>query len=71
MRSFFVVLLEPHFGLLTHLVQSLKHEHVEHRLAGLGVTSKSQNNPVSTNGVNSAMTQSIRILRKIKKDPKS
>jgi hypothetical protein len=28
----------------------------------LGVTSESQNNPVSTNGVNSAMTQSVRIL---------
>ncbi len=33
----------------------------------VGVTSESQNNPVSTNGVNSAMTQSVRILRKIKK----
>jgi len=37
----------------------------------LGVTSESQNSPVSTNGVNSAMTQSVRILRKIKKDLKS
>src|SRR5881394_1332334 len=27
-----VVLLEPHFGLFTHLVQSVKHVHVEHRL---------------------------------------
>src|SRR5712671_7242027 len=33
MWPFLVVLLEPHFGLFTHLVQSLKHEHVEHRLA--------------------------------------
>jgi hypothetical protein len=37
----------------------------------VGVTSKSQNNPVSTNGVNSAMTQSVRTLREIKKDLKS
>ena len=37
----------------------------------LGVTSESQNNPVSTNGVNSAMAQSVRILRKITKDLKS
>jgi hypothetical protein len=35
------------------------------------VTSESQNNPVSTNGVNSAMTLSVRILRKVKKSPKS
>src|SRR5205085_10174963 len=33
MWSLFVVLLEPHFRLFAHLVQSLKHEHVEHRLA--------------------------------------
>src|SRR5882757_3101042 len=33
MWSFFVVIGEPHFGLFTYLVQSLKHEHVEHRLA--------------------------------------
>ena len=37
----------------------------------LGVTSESQNNPVSANGEYSAMTQSARILRKIKKAPKS
>ncbi len=37
----------------------------------LGVTSESQNNPVSTNGVNSAMTQSVRVLRKMKNDLKS
>src|SRR2546430_13855839 len=33
MWSLFVVLPQPHFGLFTHLIQSLKHEHVEHRLA--------------------------------------
>ena len=37
----------------------------------VGVTSESQNSPVSTNGVNSAMTQSVRIPRKIKKALKS
>jgi hypothetical protein len=37
----------------------------------LGVTSESQNSPVSTNGVNSGMTQSVRILRKIKKGSES
>jgi len=42
-----------------------------HQAWKLGVTSESQNNPVSTNGVNSAMTQSVRILRKIKKDLES
>ena len=41
------------------------------RLGKLGVTSESQNNPVSTNGVNSAKTQSVRILRKIKKELES
>ena len=35
-----------------------------------GVTSKSQNNAFSTNGVNSAMTQTLRILTKIKRAPK-
>src|SRR5436190_20525406 len=34
-----VVLLEPHFGLFTYLVQSLKHEHVEHRLAVAAIES--------------------------------
>src|SRR5258706_4246376 len=33
MWPLFVVLFQPHFGLFTHFVQSLKHEHVEHRLA--------------------------------------
>src|SRR3977135_140418 len=33
MWPLFVVLLEPHFGLFTHLIQTLKHVHVEHRLA--------------------------------------
>lgn len=37
----------------------------------VGVTSESQINPVSTNGVNSAMTQSVRILRRIKNDLES
>src|SRR5258708_22757702 len=39
MWPLFVVLLEPHFGLFTHLVQSLKHEHVEHRLAVAAIES--------------------------------
>ena len=39
MWPLFVVLLEPHFGLFTHLVQSLKHEHVEHRLAVVAIES--------------------------------
>src|SRR5258706_4156248 len=39
MWPFLVVLLEPHFGLFTHLVQSLKHEHVEHRLAVAAIES--------------------------------
>src|SRR6266852_4043325 len=39
MRSFFVVLLEPLFCLLTHFVQSLKHVHVEHRLAVAAIES--------------------------------
>src|SRR6266850_8483530 len=33
MWPLFVVLLQPHFCLLSHLIQSLKHVHVEHRLA--------------------------------------
>src|SRR5258706_8907684 len=39
MWPLFVVLLEPHFGLFTHLVQSLKHEHVGHRLAVAAIES--------------------------------
>src|SRR6266446_8127676 len=39
MWPLFVVLLQPHFGLFTHLVQSLKHEHVEHRLAVAAIES--------------------------------
>src|SRR5258708_32043284 len=39
MWPLFVVLLEPHFGLLPHLVQSLKHIHVEHRLAVAAIES--------------------------------
>src|SRR2546430_1530742 len=39
MWSLFVVLPQPHFGLFTHLVQSLKHEHVEHRLAVAAIES--------------------------------
>src|SRR5437899_2651880 len=39
MWPLFVVLLEPHFGLFTHLVQSLKHIHVEHRLAVAAIES--------------------------------
>src|SRR5258708_40316351 len=39
MWPLFVVLLEPKFGLFTHLVQSLKHEHVEHRLAVAAIES--------------------------------
>src|SRR5258706_14453432 len=39
MRPLLVVLLEPHFGLVTYLVQSLKHEHVEHRLAVAAIES--------------------------------
>src|SRR6267378_6259063 len=39
MWPLFVVLLEPHFGLFTHLVQSLKHEHVEYRLAVAAIES--------------------------------
>src|SRR6266481_7042999 len=39
MWSFFVVLFEPHFRLFPHLVQSLKHEHVEHRLAVAAIES--------------------------------
>src|SRR6185437_11965363 len=31
MWSFFVVLLQPLLGLITHLLQRLKHKHVEHR----------------------------------------
>src|SRR5258706_5791166 len=34
-----VVLLEPHFGLSTHFVQSLNHEHVENRLAVAAIES--------------------------------
>src|SRR3979411_1495597 len=34
-----VVLLEPHFGLFTHLIQTLKHVHVEHRLAVAAIES--------------------------------
>src|SRR5260221_5735387 len=33
MWPLFVILPQPHSGLFTHLIQSLKHEHVEHRLA--------------------------------------
>ena len=29
--SFFVVLLQPLLGLVTHLLKTLKHKHVEHR----------------------------------------
>src|SRR6266403_5176829 len=39
MWPLFVVLPQPHFGLFTHLVQSLKHEHVEHRLAVAAIKS--------------------------------
>src|ERR1700681_376707 len=39
MWPLFVVLLEPDFGLFTHLVQTLKHEHVEHRLAVAAIES--------------------------------
>src|SRR5713226_8435263 len=39
MWPLFVVLLEPHFGLFTHLMQSLKHKHVEHRLAVAAIES--------------------------------
>jgi hypothetical protein len=46
-------------------------EHVILNAGHLGLEtwcqSESQNNPFSTSGVNSAMTQSVRILRKIKK----
>src|SRR5581483_4107893 len=42
-----------------------------HQTWELGVTSESQNNPVGANGVHSAGTQSVRILRKIKKAPKA
>jgi len=37
----------------------------------LGVTSESQNNPVSTNGVNSVTAQSVKLLRKIRTDLKT
>src|SRR5712671_7883586 len=39
MWPLFVVLPQPHFGLFTHFVQSLKHEHVEHRLAVAAIES--------------------------------
>src|SRR5205807_7783916 len=39
MWSFFVVLLEPLFCLLSHFVQGLKHEHVEHRFAVAAIES--------------------------------
>src|SRR5205807_3615844 len=39
MWSFFVVLLEPLFCLLSHFVQSLKHEHVEHRFTVAAIES--------------------------------
>lgn len=39
MWSFFVVLLEPLFRLLTNFVQALKHEHVEHRFAVAAIES--------------------------------
>src|ERR1700730_17891669 len=39
MWPLFVVLLEPHFGLFPHLIQSLKYEHVEHRLAVAAIES--------------------------------
>jgi eukaryotic-like serine/threonine-protein kinase len=47
-----------------HLIENLLDGHWTLKL---GVTSESQNNPVSTYGVNSAMTQSVKIVRKIKK----
>src|ERR1700681_1004805 len=39
MWPLFVVLLEPDFGLFTHLVQTLKHVHVKHRLAVAAIES--------------------------------
>src|SRR5438132_12933129 len=39
MWSFFVVLLEPLFCLLSHFVQGLKHEHVEHRFTVAAIES--------------------------------
>src|SRR5258708_11368483 len=39
MWPLFVVLLKPHFGLLPHFMQSLKYEHVEHRLAVAAIES--------------------------------
>jgi hypothetical protein len=36
---FFVVLLEPLFGLLFYFVQSLKHEHVKHRFTVTAIES--------------------------------
>src|SRR5258708_18952238 len=39
MWPFFVVFLQPRFCLFTDLVQSLKHEHVEHRFAVAAIES--------------------------------
>jgi hypothetical protein len=39
MWPLFVVLSQPHFGFFTHLIQSLKHVHVEHRLAVAAIES--------------------------------
>ena len=39
MWSFFVVLLHPLLGLLSHFRQALKHKHVEHRFAVAAIES--------------------------------